>query len=335
MPSMSSYHHPHPGLDVHFLLGLYAFTILCGTKTIQIMSKQPSQGTRIHRLLEETHKVLDLLVQHSRMGQPYNFPQSVLSSEVAERLQPSSKCQQSLKRTWKAIEAYNCRSGCYFDPVHGANIRTKAEADAWDTFMASDTIDSREMAPFRNRGWSSYNKMAEPAIKVLVRLMVTLPISVAVPTASNLNLSHPTPIDDDIDYLLQLGHDIASPHPPTRLNAVNDALSMLSRVTPPSLDSHTVSSGSGDPMFSVASGDRPLAPSSPRQPTSLISSSKGKARAQTPTASEESKVMQARSSMADAAAMSGLIYAVNCAIDCTSFLPVVPLAQAADGGGHG
>lgn len=195
------------------------------------------------------------------------------------------------------------------------------------------------MAPFRNRGWSPYNKMAElcqkgsgaidgysyaPGEDELIDHDVDDPHAAASqsqslslsPTASNLNLSQPTPIDDDIDYLLQLGHDIASPHPPTRLNAVNDALSMLSRVTPPSLDSHTVSSGSGDPMFSVASGDRPLAPSSPRQPTSLISSSEGEARAQTPTASEESKVTQARSSVANAAAMSGLIYAVNHAIDC-------------------
>jgi hypothetical protein len=47
-----------------------------------------------------------------------------------------------LKKTWKAIDAYrHRRSGVQFDPVHGVNVQTEAEVDAWESFMQTNSIN--------------------------------------------------------------------------------------------------------------------------------------------------------------------------------------------------
>ena len=152
--------------------------------------------------------------------------------------------------------------------------------------------------------------------------------------------------DVDLDRLLSIGRDIASPDPTTQLAAVHSAMLVFNQIneaSPSTLQSHIFSSSEGgNRSFSDTPYPRP-----PSTRTSLLSStskiSKGKNRARTAAvsvrsssvassagASKCSKITHAQSTMANAAAMTGMTGAINWATDCMKGMQellVVPTAS--------
>ena len=158
-----------------------------------------------------------------------------------------------------------------------------------------------------------------------------------IPTGWEGSTTSGNPLDCDIniDQLFQLGHDLTSSSISTQLSTVHDTLATLGHVPlqhitpPPSTSTQPLSSGSERPSFAPTFDA--LAPSS--SCTSLVSSggiSKGKARAQTSAtltkasslsssaivSQQQNKVSQSQTLLANAAAMTGIAGAINCATDC-------------------
>ena len=152
--------------------------------------------------------------------------------------------------------------------------------------------------------------------------------------------------DVDLDRLLSIGRDITSPDPTTQLAAVHSAMLVFNQINEASSStsqSHTFSSSEGgNHSFSDTPYPRP-----PSTRTSLLLSmpkiSKGKNRAQTAAvsvrsssiassagASKHSKITHAQSTMANAAAMTGMTGAINRATDCMKGMQellIVPTAS--------
>ncbi|KAH0839396.1 hypothetical protein J3R83DRAFT_112 [Lanmaoa asiatica] len=209
------------------------------------------------------------------------------------------------------------------------------------------------MAPYRNIGWPFYLKMVELGPdgvgatgayahapgdeEVFDDDELQLPSSPGCysmpeePGSSNVSqpILNPANCDIDLNDLLQLGRDIVSPNPTTQNAALHSALSILNRVSsPPASYTNPFSSSDSRVLsFSDMSGIRP-----PSSHTSLVSSgkiSKPKLRARTPAASagtsslsssaavsRRSKSTHSRASMANTAAMTGMTYAINRAVNC-------------------
>ncbi|KAG6376843.1 hypothetical protein JVT61DRAFT_865 [Boletus reticuloceps] len=274
---------------------------------------------------------------------------------------------RQLKKNLRSIERYNARrSGCLpFHPTHGVIVRSgTSDVTTWDEFIAEDTatvrspcflvsndrstdsIQSRDMAQFKNKGWLFYNKMVLLAPNAGAEGDVTHAAGVD-PSLNLANLStvgtpafqsNDLPFDAiqnianiDVDALLQVGRDMFSTtgNPSLQLDAVDTAVSALEGiVVPTSAPTHSRSSGDHR-TFSDASSPYPR-PSSSR--TSL-NASKRKSRAHTPAtslshktscctssvgASKRSRVSQAESSMANAAALNGVVGVLSRATDCMS-----------------
>ncbi|KAI5985523.1 hypothetical protein EDD15DRAFT_2200612 [Pisolithus albus] len=270
---MSSCPKPRPKLSIahihRLLLGLSAFIVLCGIKTLHMMNMQASKRTRAHWSVDETNRMLDLLIQNkARMGQAFTFPQSVYA-EVAKQLghdkngtMVGSKWQsvhlipsiylallirayQQLKKTWRAISAYSSRSGCSFHATRGADVQSQAEQEAWDAFMASESSESREMSQFRNKGWPFFEKMAElfPGGSG-----ATGAYSFTLSEAMSVDLGVNGDFDDlyadssmmpevvypelDLDNLLQLGGNVVSTNPAMQSCAIENTFSLLNDAMP-------------------------------------------------------------------------------------------------------
>ncbi|KAI5999248.1 hypothetical protein EDD15DRAFT_2363331 [Pisolithus albus] len=272
---MSSCPKPRPKLSIahihRLLLGLSAFIVLCGIKTLHIMNMQTSKRTRAHWSVDETNRMLDLLIKNkARMGQAFSFPQSVYA-EVAKQLGPDKNGTmvgskwQSLKKTWRAISAYNSRSGCSFHATRGADVQSQAEQEAWDAFMATESSESKEMSQFRNKGWPFFEKMVElcPGGSG-----ATGAYSFAPSESMSVDLGTSGDFDDlyadssmmpdvaypalDLDSLLQLGQNVVSTNPAMQSCAIENTFSVLNDVMPTPCFYDTPQSNA--PVFSPSLG---------------------------------------------------------------------------------
>jgi hypothetical protein len=261
----------------------------------------------------------------------------------------------------KSIELYNeKRSGCLpFDPKHGITVSSNApDVNAWNEFIAdgstlvstdhflsscTNSVQSKEMAPFKNKAWPFYDKMVLLVPNAAADGEMTFSAAVDPPlhqdyTAGSLafpsdDVSFDTsqPLADlDLDELLQVGRDMFSTTDTSlQCGAVDTAIATLQEVIPPLAHARSRSSGGQRTFSTDMSSPYPCPPSS----RTSLKLSKGKSRARTPAGSlshqssslassvpgsKRSRISKAESSMASAAALNGVAGVLSRATDCMS-----------------
>ncbi|KAI6021353.1 hypothetical protein PISMIDRAFT_22062 [Pisolithus microcarpus 441] len=228
---MSSCPKPRPKLSItHIhcvLLGLSAFIVLCGIKTLHIMNMQALKRTHAHWVY------------------------------------------QQLKKTWRAISAYNSHSGCSFHATCGADVQSQAEQEAWDAFMVTESSESREMSQFQNKGWLFFEKMAELCPS---GSGATGAYSFMLSEAMSINLGISGDFDDlyadssmmpevaylelDLDSLLQLRGNIISTNPAMQSCAIENTFSLLNDVTKGKSKGQTSARSKASSLSATAAANR-------------------------------------------------------------------------------
>ncbi|KAI5993287.1 hypothetical protein EDD15DRAFT_2196713 [Pisolithus albus] len=212
------------------------------------MNMQASKRTRAHWSVDETNRMLGLLIQNKvRMGQAFTFPQSVYA-EVAKQLghDKNGHITSSKKLGERYISAYNSRSGCSFHVTRGADVQSQAEQEAWDAFMATESSESREMSQFRSKGWLFFEKMAElcpggsgatgtysftPSEAMSIDLSISADFNDLYADSSMMpEVAYP---ELDLDSLLQLRGNVVLTNPAMQSCAIENMFSLLNGVHMP------------------------------------------------------------------------------------------------------
>ncbi|KAG9316100.1 hypothetical protein JVU11DRAFT_3774 [Chiua virens] len=152
-----------------------------------------------------------------------------------------------LKKIYNAIKSYRCRSGCHWDNTNGANVATPSEKANWQSFLASNTSQAREMAPFSESGWIHYPKMQQLCASGGAQGVYTLEVGEEADVAESISdfgssatgsNSQPTGIltapTISLQSLLQLAPGIVSLQATTQVTTIHDIISMLQSIASPS-----------------------------------------------------------------------------------------------------